>query len=74
MACCKDCKDRVPFPNCHSTCERYLNEVKEHKRINAKRLKEKLEVSTIMKNNKQRTNKRSHNDIMSTNKSHRRSK
>lgn len=23
---CKDCKDRVAEPNCHTTCKRYLEE------------------------------------------------
>ena len=30
IKCCKDCDDR--HPNCHSTCERYLAEKKEHER------------------------------------------
>lgn len=24
ISCCKDCKDRVVEPNCHMTCEKYL--------------------------------------------------
>lgn len=27
---CKGCEDRVPYPNCHSTCERYIEWNKRH--------------------------------------------
>lgn len=27
---CKDCKDRTITPNCHTTCEKYLNAVEKH--------------------------------------------
>lgn len=29
---CKDCKERTVEPNCHMTCQRYLESVKEHKK------------------------------------------
>lgn len=27
---CKGCEDRVPYPNCHSTCERFIEWNKRH--------------------------------------------
>lgn len=34
--CPKDCPDRCPEPNCHTTCELYLKAVEEIKTVNEK--------------------------------------
>lgn len=45
FGCCKNCKDRCVEPNCHTTCERYLKEIREAKeteaQIKAKKKKDK---------------------------------
>lgn len=71
MGCCKDCKDRVPNPNCHSTCERYLKEFEERKELNEKQREERSIISTIIGNNIRRARSRSNNKILSTYISHR---
>lgn len=33
---CKGCTDRTIEPNCHMTCERYLNDVEENRKMKQK--------------------------------------
>lgn len=35
---CYNCKDRTVAPNCHMTCELYLKEVEENKRLRQKHI------------------------------------
>ena len=37
---CKDCPDRTVLPNCHSTCEGYLNRCREAEEKRQKKLQE----------------------------------
>ena len=37
---CKDCPDRSIEPNCHTTCEKYLAQVKEYEIIKNEKSKE----------------------------------
>ena len=39
---CKDCPDRTISPNCHSTCEGYLERVKHNKELAEHRRKEAI--------------------------------
>jgi len=41
ITCCKDCQDGTVEPNCHDTCERYLEERAQLHRIRNKRIREK---------------------------------
>ena len=46
MAVCKDCTERVAIPNCHMTCERYLEEKRNHDAIQ-ETIKKAKEVEQI---------------------------
>lgn len=37
---CKDCPDRVAQPNCHSTCEGYIERQRKRREINEARYKQ----------------------------------
>lgn len=39
---CKGCEDRVPYPNCHMTCERFIEWNKRH--LEEKEAKSKKEL------------------------------
>ena len=41
---CKDCKDRTITPNCHGTCERYLEYTSYMEFIKNKRLEHKRKL------------------------------
>lgn len=40
IKCCKGCEERTVEPNCHMTCERYLEAVEEADRIREERRKD----------------------------------
>lgn len=33
ITCCRGCQERTIEPNCHTTCEKYLAEVEENRRV-----------------------------------------
>lgn len=39
---CKGCNDRTPYPNCHSTCEKYKDWKKDHEERKADDRRRKL--------------------------------
>lgn len=41
IKCCKGCEERTIEPNCHMTCERYLEALEEHHRIRDQKIREK---------------------------------
>lgn len=45
---CKGCEDRVPYPNCHATCERFIEWNKRHLENKAKIRKKKSEEIDIV--------------------------
>lgn len=65
---CKGCEDRVPYPNCHMTCERYIEWNKRHlekkEAIRKKELEERdittynIETSIKLKKKGLRSDKR----------------
>lgn len=43
IAPCKDCPDRVPEPNCHITCEKYLT----FKRLKEEQKSEQVKIAKM---------------------------
>lgn len=46
--CTRDCPDRSITPNCHGTCERYLEYNAERERIRAKKAREHEAIHALV--------------------------
>ena len=58
ITCCKDCTERTEFGRCHSTCEKYLNQVKEKNEAHERYIKENLGNFQLHKRASEKLNKR----------------
>ncbi len=54
ITCCKGCEDRTVEPNCHVTCERYLEALADRRSITKAAMAEKVIYDYVRENKAKR--------------------